>query len=313
MPATHAFVHATSAAMWLQTTDFNSAENTHLLMIFLGILAVSIAVIALAVIVVAFVVAKAVKRLLQITEELKAKSMPIIGSTQGIITTVQGVVHDLQPKIKTVTDDLTPKIKTITDDLTPKIKTISTNVTEMSTIARDNVAKFDSTLNSANNTVKEVNEKARAQVDRVDGMVSSALTATSNVAQTIHHSIRIPVNQVAGVVSGFKAGLDVLLGAARDLQRSAPAKDAGKGISLEAKREEDMERVAKPYTGGGSQPTSAVPTGIGSDILGGSSVEGTPVVQEMTAGQRRAAELRGAPDASDLSEPGKPMLPKRFQ
>ena len=330
MPASHAFVHATSAATWLQTTDFNSAENTHLLMIFIGILAVSVAIIALAVLIVAVVVARVVKKVMAITEEVKGKSMPIIASTQGIIGTVQGVITDLKPKIKTVTDDLTPKIKIISDDLQPKIKTISGNVEEMSTVARRNLAKFEDTLSAANDTVKDVNARARAQADKVDGMVSSALSATSNVAQTIHHSIRIPVNQVAGVVSGFKAGLDSLLGSAREVGRGGSFK--GAGDSLEARREEEMERIASRY----SSPvvTAPVTTGLGEDILPGSSVKefggvGTPgggaasasgsgsMSADVIAGQRRAAEMRSAPDSSDLSEPTKtpviPVLPKRFQ
>ena len=169
-------------------------------------------------------------------------------------------------------------------------------------------------------------------LDRVDGMVSSALAATSHVAQNIHHSIRVPVNQVAGVVSGLKAGLDSLLGAAgtgREQGRgtsSAYSERTGSGrsmgMSLEAKREDEMDQITAKYMGT-NRGTSAVTTAVGDDILPGTSVETSGVAPisdsrvmaaDVVAGQRRAAEMRGAPDASDLAEPGvKPVLPKRFQ
>lgn len=337
MLASHGFL----AATWLQTTDFNSGENTHLLIIFIGILAVSVAIIAIAVLVAALVVAKAVKRVMQITEEVKGKSMPLIASTQGIIGSVQGVVADLRPKIKTVTDDLIPKVKSVTDDLAPKIKAISDdlqpkikaisgNVEEMSTLARNNLVRFDQTLNAASETVKDVNSKAKAQVDRVDEMVSSALTATSHVAQAIHHSVRVPVNQFAGMVNGLKTGVESLVeSTSRRFGRSARAK--APEVSLEEKREEEMERITSRYESGSSHSTGAVSTRVGDDILSGSSVPssdatGTEVgsgpgfssdsrtmAADVVAGQRRAAEMRSAPDASDLSEPSKPVLPKRFQ
>ena len=46
---------------------------------------------------------------------------------------------------------------------------------------------------------------------RLDNMVSTALSQTAALAETIHDGIRTPVKQVAGIVNGFKVGLDVLL------------------------------------------------------------------------------------------------------
>lgn len=331
------------AAMWLQTADFSSAENTHLLMIFIGILAVSVAVIALAVLVVAIVTMRTVKKVTGILDDVKAKSMPIIGSTQGIMASVQGVVHDLSPKIKT-----------ISEDLQPKIRAISTSITEMTTTAQRNVAKFDKTLASANDTAQDVNAKARAQVDKLDDMVSQALMSTSKVAQTIHHSVKIPVNQVAGVVSGFKAGLDSLLSGVKGPSGkggvssamyggSAPGKGAGRGISLEARREEEMERITEQVSGLHGRPMAVPVASLGADIMPDPTdrnVEATPgradaptgnaapptreglardgreMAADVVAGQRRAAESRTpAADASDLIDPTRklPPLPKRFQ
>jgi hypothetical protein len=38
---------------------------------------------------------------------------------------------------------------------------------------------------------------------------------TASIADTIHEVIRVPVKQVAGVVAGLRAGLDVLVNKAK--------------------------------------------------------------------------------------------------
>lgn len=169
--------------LWLQGEDAISSGNAKLLMIFIGIVALGSLTQAIVVIVMAMGAAKTKKWVEGLLTELHGKAMPLIHSTQTIVT-----------------------------DLTPKIKVISENVTEMSHVVRNKAQEIDVTLTHANETVREANRKTRAQVERVDGMVTSALTATSDVANTIHRSIKIPVREVAGIVSGFKAGLDVLIG-----------------------------------------------------------------------------------------------------
>lgn len=169
--------------LWFQGEDAISSGNAKLLMIFIGIVALGSLTQAIVVIVMAMGAAKTQKRVEGLLTELHGKAMPLIQSTQTIVT-----------------------------DLTPKIKVIAENVTEMSHVVRNKAQEIDVTLTHANETVREANARTRAQVERVDGMVSSALTATSEVANTIHRSIRIPVREVAGMVTGLKAGLDVLVG-----------------------------------------------------------------------------------------------------
>jgi hypothetical protein len=64
-------------------------------------------------------------------------------------------------------------------------------------------------------TMTDVNLKTRAQVARVDGMVTSVLNTTADIAETIQRGIRIPVREFSGLVNGLKAGLDVLVGRAK--------------------------------------------------------------------------------------------------
>ncbi len=187
------------AGMFLFQGDV--AGDTHTQMIFVGIIAFCSLFQVLVFVGAGIAALRAYKSVSAEIGMLKAKAMPIVG-------TVQGVVEDLRPKI----NNISGKVQEIVEDVTPKVKTVSTNVADMSTVARNKVHEFEATLDSANQTIRGANDKTRAQMERVDGMVSSALKATSDVGNTIHRGIRTPIVEVAGVVNGIKAALDVLVG-----------------------------------------------------------------------------------------------------
>ncbi len=165
--------------MWLQGGDSLSSGNSRLLMIFVGMVAVAMSAQAVALVAMAIGAAKARKRGMEIAEELRIKVLPVIDGAQEILR-----------------------------DTTPKIKIITENLVETSHIVRSQAQEFDATLS-------EVNDRTRAQVARVDGMITSTLTTTAEIVATIQQSIRVPVRQVAGLVNGLKAGLDVLVGRAK--------------------------------------------------------------------------------------------------
>jgi hypothetical protein len=163
-------------AVWqgLQS-DSISAGNTRLLMIFVGVVALSMFAQAIVVIFAAIAARRTQERVLAIAEELRMRAAPIIDNAEALVK-----------------------------DTLPKIRTISDNLLEASHVVRAKAVEFDSTLTDAN-------KRTRAQVARIDGMVSTALTATGSLAALIHQGIRTPMVEVVGLVNGFKAGLDVLL------------------------------------------------------------------------------------------------------
>ena len=164
----------TMAAWQGLQSDSISAGNTRLLMIFVGIVALSMFLQAVVVIVAAIGATRTQKRVLTIAEELRSRATPIIDKAEDLVTLTL-----------------------------PKIYTISDNLLEASEIVKSKAHEFDVTL-------KDANLRTRAQVARVDGMVSTALTATGALAELIHKGIRTPLVEVSGVVNGFKAGIDVL-------------------------------------------------------------------------------------------------------
>ncbi|MBB5059001.1 hypothetical protein HDF16_003724 [Granulicella aggregans] len=173
--------------MWMMAAwqglenDSISAGNTRLLMIFVGIVALSMFVQAIVVIVAAIGATKTQKRVLAIAEELRTRATPLIDKAIPIIN----------------------KAEILVEVTLPKIERISDNLVETSEIVKSKAKEFDVTLS-------DVNLKTRAQVARVDGMVSTALTATGSLAEMVHKGIRMPLVEMSGVVNGFKAGMDVL-------------------------------------------------------------------------------------------------------
>jgi hypothetical protein len=176
-------VRIVMSGMWLQDAGSLSSGNSRLLMIFVGMVAIAMVVQAIAVIVLAVGAAKASKKGLEIAEELRTKISPLIDTTHGVI-----------------------------QDSAPKVKIITENLVETSHLVRSKAQEFDV-------TASELNMRTRAQAARVDGMVTSVLNTTADISETLQRAVKVPVREIAGLVNGFKAGLDVLVGRAKEFGR----------------------------------------------------------------------------------------------
>jgi Mg2+/Co2+ transporter CorB len=171
------------SGMWLQDAGSLSSGNTKLLVMFVGMVAIAMVVQAIAVIVLALGAVKARKRALEIAEEVRTKVMPILETTQSVL-------HDAGPKVKIITE----------------------NLVETSHVVRSKAQEFDA-------TASELNMKARVQAARVDGMVTSVLNTTAEISETLQRAVKVPVREFTGLVNGFKAGVDVLVGRAKGFGR----------------------------------------------------------------------------------------------
>jgi len=179
-------VRIVMSGMWLQDAGSLSSGNSRLLMIFVGMVAIAMIVQAIAVIVIAIGAAKASKRALEIADQLHTKMMPILDTTQSVL-------HDSAPKVKIITE----------------------NLVETSHVVRSKAAEFDA-------TASDLNLKARAQAARVDGMVTGVLNTTSEISQSLQRALKVPVREFTGLMNGFKAGVEVLVGRAKGFGSSKP-------------------------------------------------------------------------------------------
>jgi len=165
-----------------QADSINSG-NSKLLMVFVGIAAFALLVQACALVMAAIGAAKAQKRIAVILEEVRAKAIPVLDQSQTFFT-----------------------------EVAPKLKDMAVNFHEISTIVRAKVEDFEPTIDAARITIDDANARTRAQVSRVDGMVTHLLTATAEIGTLLHTSIRTPMREVAGMITGVKVGLDTFLG-----------------------------------------------------------------------------------------------------
>ena len=176
-------VRIVMSGMWLQDAGSLSSGNSTLLIWLVGLIALGMVVQAIAVIVIAAGAAKASKRALEIADQLHTKIMPILDTTQGVL-------HDSAPKVKIITE----------------------NLVETSHVVRSKAAEFDVTAN-------DLNMRTRAQAARVDGMVTAVLNTTADISESLQKAVKVPVRELTGLVNGFKAGMDVLVGRAKEFGR----------------------------------------------------------------------------------------------
>ena len=176
-------VRIVMSGMWLQDAGPLSSGSTKWLVVFVGMVAIAMVVQAIAVIVLAIGAVKARKRALEIAEEVREKLMPVITGTHDMIR-----------------------------DAGPKVKIITENLVETSHVVRSKAQEFDA-------TASELNMKARMQAARVDGMVTSVLNTTAEISETLQRAVKVPVREFTGLVNGFKAGVDVLVGRAKGFGR----------------------------------------------------------------------------------------------
>lgn len=179
-------IRVVMSAMWMQDSGSFSSADSRLLVIFVGLVAAALIAQAIALGVVAAGALKASKRALDIVDEMRTKVIPMVESTHEML-----------------------------QDARPKVKIITENLVETSHVVRSKAAEFDV-------TASDVNARTRAQVARVDGMVTSVLNTTNEITDNLQKAIKVSGRELNGLVNGFKAGLDVLVGRAKTFGRNSP-------------------------------------------------------------------------------------------
>jgi methyl-accepting chemotaxis protein len=170
--------------MFFQSSDSSGSfdgRDMHWLMIFAGIIALAMVAQAIGLLVSAFFASKMLRKVEHLSNSFDEKTTPIMA-----------------------------KVSAVLSDLTPKIHSVSTNVEQISYTVREKCDEIGETLSQINRTVADANVKTRVHVAKVDGMVTDALETTSEVSRVVQDGIRAPVRQIAGIIAGFKAGLETL-------------------------------------------------------------------------------------------------------
>lgn len=167
-------------ALWLEEMDLG--RTNHLIMIFIGVVALAMLIMAIALLVITVASAKAIKAARQAADEIKDKVLPLIEVATEIGKSSQALLHDV----------------------TPQVKLISENLAETSKSARSAVQQIET-------TVSDANLRTQRQVARVDDMVTAALTTTTEVVEAVVSGLRVPAQKIAAMASQAKLAFDGLL------------------------------------------------------------------------------------------------------
>jgi hypothetical protein len=200
MPITH--LAGTVAIHSLASFAIYQLEESKLLMIFIGIVAFAMLTQAIVTVGLGIAAFKAQRKLLGHLEEFKAKALPLIDKSHALVVELGPQVHKIAATVETITE----------------------HVERIAAVVHAKTDEIAPTVTAANLTVQDANLKARAQVSRVDHMVSSVLDATVRLGVAIEQGIARPSREIAGVLSGFRAGFDTLIRGARAFGSGAKPK-----------------------------------------------------------------------------------------
>ncbi|HTV82695.1 MAG TPA: hypothetical protein VME18_08590 [Acidobacteriaceae bacterium] len=104
--------------------------------------------------------------------------------------------------------------KNLLDSVSPQLKA-----------AADNVAAASETLRTqadhVNDTLDIVLRRTEAQAERVDEMITGTLNTFADATAAVQRTVNGPVRQISALLSGIRAGLDVLRGRERQAHAAA--------------------------------------------------------------------------------------------
>jgi methyl-accepting chemotaxis protein len=131
---------------------------------------------------VAFVVQTCVVlAMFRVTKAMQEKLMPVVDATGPLITTVRRFAEENGPKLSQMTTEATEVVKSL-----------HVQVERMSEV------------------VKDVSDRARAQVARIDGAVDLTVDQVQQASETVKQAILGPVRQVDGIMHGIRAAISVV-------------------------------------------------------------------------------------------------------
>jgi methyl-accepting chemotaxis protein len=135
----------------------------------------------------------------------------------GMLFALKGALGRLNDVSKKAEEHLLPTLHTtrqLLEEVSPKLKVAAQNVLEASQTLRvesKNVA----------GTVDELLKKAAVQTERVDEMVTGTLNTVAHATATVQRAVAGPVRQMGAVLSGLRAGFDVLRNKEREAHAAA--------------------------------------------------------------------------------------------
>lgn len=124
----------------------------------------------------------------------------------GMLIALKGALSRVDELSKVAEQHVIPTLATarqLLEEVSPKLREAAEHVKEAS-----QTLKQQST--HVNETLDDLLKKAEGQADRVDEMVTATLNSIAHATATMQRVVAVPVRQVGAVLSGLRAGFDVL-------------------------------------------------------------------------------------------------------
>jgi|SRR5579864_1802923 len=122
------------------------------------------------------------------------------------------VTKATQDKLLPLAEALTPLLGTVrrfVEENSPKFSHMTTDAVEMVNTLREHVERLGE-------VVKEMSDRARAQVARIDGAVDLTVEQVQQASDAVKTAILKPVKQVDGIMHGIRAALSVVAHSRRE-------------------------------------------------------------------------------------------------
>jgi len=158
-------------------------NNETLLVIFVGITAVSFAVQAIVMLVACIMMRKAVKAVQVDVQELRTTAMPILAKSRDTL-----------------------------EKVAPKIESVSADVADIASMLKRQTGEFQL-------VASDILDRVHRQTSRVDNMFTNMADNVEHASNVVVHSVGKPVRQLTAILAGAKAFLSVLTTGRRPSQQ----------------------------------------------------------------------------------------------
>jgi len=131
--------------------------------------------------------AAAMYALYRMTKATQEKVLPVVDAAAPLVGTTRRLVEENAPKVSQILTDASESVKLLHEQ-----------------------------VNRLGEVVKEVSDRARAQVARIDGAVDQTVEQVHHASEAVKHAVLGPVKQVDGILHGVRAAISVLAHSRRE-------------------------------------------------------------------------------------------------
>ena len=162
----------------------------------------------------------------------------------AVVVVARGAVRSIRQELEDYRSSIMPiveRTRSIVENVAPKIEGAAADLAVISKSLRAQTADVQVAAN-------EIIERARAQVSRIDGILSTVLDRVEKVGAYISDVVAKPMRQISGLLASVKAAVESLREAAPGKPSAVPQPQP-EDVFFEDEDRYENPRPAPPYRG----------------------------------------------------------------